>query len=447
MGAFFIWSIYPQTYSKEQVIADVDKAIALMEEIHPDLYAVIDESTFDLKIDSLKTAMPPKVTESELYKIFGSITNYIGDAHTQLPIDFSGQKVRMGLQKSLPYRFRIKDNKIYLLKNYYIRNNIPVGSEILTINSKPAAQCLEEISKLISWETPAYRDAHLQDPYIWGIWNNFQNFEITYKTPENRIKSIITTSGLFSNLFSIWDFTGGMGLQSYQFKVLEGNIGYIDLKGFDDYERFQHFASTTFADIKQKNITDLIIDIRENGGGATSISEEIMQYISPVPYTSFDTTEVNLSHYLYKRLTPYSKKFMDSHGHKPGTTMFETNKKTPLDENPYRFSGKCYVLTDGYCFSTALDFPAMFRHFTAGQIIGQETGGRTVSFGSPIGVPLPVTGIMLKVSYKRFINVGGTPSEHGLIPDHVVEQTIADDIAGFDRVLNYTLSLISSQKR
>lgn len=436
MCLFVIWSVHPASFSKEQICTDIDNSIALMEDIHPDLYASIEKDKLVAVIDSIKTQMPAIVSDVEACKIFGLITSQIKDGHTGLAIDNFIKRGSILFSKVPPYSFRIMDDKIYLLKNFYKRKNIPIGSEILTINNKPASQCIDEISRLISYETISFRNAWLQLPINWGVWNDFQDFKIAYKTPDNRIENITTSSGLFANIAYLWDLTAGFGSQKYNFEILDGDIGYINLKAFENLDKFKIFLKSTFHEIKQNDINHLIIDIRNNGGGSSSVSEELMQYISPVEYTTFDTSLLKISNYL---IAKYS---MDTTKYVRGSLYSEKRDKIPIRDNPLHFNGTCYILTSGYCFSTSLDFPAMVRYYNAGLIVGSETGGRTVSFGSPATVTLPETGIILKVSRKKFVNVGGAKSDRGLIPDHVVVNSIMDDINGVDSVLDSTISLI-----
>lgn len=60
-------------------------------------------------------------------------------------------------------------------------------------------------------------------------------------------------------------------------KVLENNIGYIEFNSFDEgcSEEFK----TKLEELKSKNITSLIIDIRNNGGGLVDEALQIADYI------------------------------------------------------------------------------------------------------------------------------------------------------------------------
>ena len=217
-------------------------------------------------------------------------------------------------------------------------------------------------------------NAQLESPFFWGIWNDFKNLEITYKTPKNQIKTVSVSSGLFANLSVFYDFTG-IGMDNYSFKMMN-NTGYLYVRQFVNLKKLRKLLDTSFEEMKKKKIKNLIIDIRKSSGGSTLVSEEIMQYISPVNFHSFDESLLKISKII--RVDPDKRKEITL-----GSLWKQPERKIELRNNPFRFTGNCYLLTSGYAFSTASDFAAMFRYFKMGTIIGRETGGRRISFGSP----------------------------------------------------------------
>ena len=437
---FLLWSLHSRDFSKEQIIADIDYAKTLMEDVHPNLYKAIEKNKMEFIIDSVKKTIPENLSEVETYIVLNSIYSNIKDAHTKVTLNNYLKRGAVFFRKVPPYRFRIKDGKIFVLKNYGKHKNIPIGSEIIKINGKSSSECLDEINKIVSYETLQNLDAMLQLPILWGLWNNFNDFDITYKTPDNKEQSINTKSGLIANISFLWDFTGFF-LKNYTFKILDPDIAIIDIKAFNDINKFKNFLEYSFSEMKTKNIDNLIIDIRRNSGGNTNVSEELMQYISNVNFRSFDTSLVKISNELIRA---YS---LDTSKYKPGTFVLESNEMIPLRENPLRFKGNIYVLTSGYTFSTALDFVAMIRCYNIGKIVGTETGGKTVSYGSPHNFTLSNTGVEMKVSCKRFVNACGLDNNRGIIPDYIIENTIDDDIKGKDNALEYAMSNICKEDK
>jgi len=432
---FILWSSTPKYCNKEQIVADIENAQVYMEDIHPNLYAYISKNKIETLKNSLIDKIPEKITDIETYKIFSEFFAYFKDGHILFNIDNYLKRGGILTKNIPPYRFKLKNGKLYIIKNYYYRKNIPIGSEILKINDKPASVCVKEVSKLISHETVQHLNAQLQIPLFWGQWNNFEDLEITYKTTDNQTKTISSSSGLFANISMLYDFTG-LGIDNYSFKIIN-NIGYLYIRHFTKIKKLKKLLDNSFKEIKQKKIKNLIIDIRDSDGGSQVTSEEIMQYISPVSFNSYDISLLKVSKEIIK-LNPNIDKTL----YIPGSLYKEPQNKVELKKNSLRYNGNCFLLTSGYSFSTASDFAAMFRHFKIGTIIGTETGGRRISFGSPYKFHLKNSNCFAKASMKKLINVGGVQNKGVIIPDYIIENTIKDDINEIDRVLRFAIKII-----
>lgn len=61
--------------------------------------------------------------------------------------------------------------------------------------------------------------------------------------------------------------------------VIDGNIGYLGISSFD--EGVAKDFKTKFQSLKEKGITSLIIDLRDNGGGIVDEATKIVDYIVP----------------------------------------------------------------------------------------------------------------------------------------------------------------------
>jgi hypothetical protein len=419
-----------KTFTKQQITSDIDYVVMNMEDIHPDLYASIRKEDFYNEIELIKDELSTAVNEIEAYHIFSRISSCIGDAHTSFAFTNYSKKGAILFKKVPPYRFRIVNSKLYVLENYSKKHRIPVGAEIVSINKKSISHCLSEIKKLVSYDNENHFNALIQIPIYWGLWNQFEDFEIAYATPENETQTILTSSGLFANLRYLRDFTG-FGFSNYSFDILKDDIGYFNIKSFHNVNKFKTFAKDAFKEIYEKGINNILIDLRDNAGGNTQLAEELMQYISPISFNTFDTALVKISNELIRA---YS---LDTIEYKAGSLILESSDEISLRENPYRYSGKVYILTSSYTFSTAVDFAAMAKCFANAKIIGLETGGKTVSFGSPLKFILPETNLEIKVSCKRFVNACGVDNKEGVMPDIEMENSINNIIQGKDNVLEY----------
>jgi C-terminal processing protease CtpA/Prc len=443
--SLILWSATPRYFSREQVTNDIDYAVKLMEDVHPNFYAIISKDAFYSKTDSIKKSLPEKVSEAEAFRTFEMVFSQIHDAHTGVNMmNFFIKRGSGPFRKILPYKLKIENERIFVAKNYFYRNTIPIGSEIIKINGKPTSLCLKEISQLISFENISYRNAQLQNPFLWGFWNGFKVFEITYKTSDNKtIKTIKSSGGIISKiLFSKENKTSG---KAYSYKTIAGNIGYIEFNSFENLDKFKSFLEFTFKSIKSNNVKELILDIRRNEGGNNSLGDELMQYISKSDFRQFDSALIKISNeYLLKG----KLNWVDSTKRVVGTMYNQIDSsKTKLRDNPLRFVGQLYLLIGGNTFSSASDFASSFQCYKAGKIIGTETGGLTAAyFSNKYTFKLPNTKLDMGVSDKKFFNSCGIDNRRGVIPDYTVENSIEDEQNGIDRVLKFTIDLIKQNK-
>ena len=130
---------------------------------------------------------------------------------------------------------------------------------------------------------------------------------------------------------------------------LQGNVGYLDLRGFFDAEGG---AETVAAAMNFLANTDaLIIDLRQNGGGSPEMVALISSYL-------FGNEPVHLNSLYWRE------------GNR--TQEFWTKASVPGK----RFQGKdVYVLTSSRTFSGAEEFSYNLKNLKRATIIGETTGG------------------------------------------------------------------------
>jgi len=184
-------------------------------------------------------------------------------------------------------------------------------------------------------------------------------------------------------------------------EILEGNVGYLDLRQFADASTA---GATAVAAMNFLAGADaLIVDLRRNGGGSPSMIQLLSSYLfeAPVHLNSF-----------YVRREDRSDQFW-TQAHVEGPRLAQT----PL-----------YLLTSGYTFSAAEEFAYNLRHLERATIVGETTGGGAHPSDM---VNYPELGVHLSVPFGRAINpITGTNWEGTGVEPHVkVEAAEALDVA------------------
>jgi len=170
-----------------------------------------------------------------------------------------------------------------------------------------------------------------------------------------------------------------------EYEMLEGEIGYIKLKNFD--ENCNDEAEKALDDLLSRGAQGLIFDVRNNGGG----------YVSELTK-------------LLDRLLPEGEIFIsvDGKGNEKITTSDANCVDLPM-----------VVLVNGNSYSAAEYFAAVLHEYGVATTVGEATTGKG---RSQITIPL-VDGSAVHVSSRRYL----TPSridlseQGGIVPDIALE--------------------------
>jgi Zn-dependent protease with chaperone function len=214
---------------------------------------------------------------------------------------------------------------------------------------------------------------------------------------------------------------------------LEGNIGYIDLRGFMAPEIASETAAAAMTFLGGTD--GIIFDVRQNNGGSPEMVAFLTSYL-------FEGT-VHLNDF-YSRPTN------------------ETRQSWTLAYVPgRRFPGKnVYILTSRKTFSGAEEFTYNLRHLDRATVVGETTagaahlvGGRRISDGFAISVPTgrpinPVTKTSWEgVGVEPHVKV---PADNALSVAHTIaleqqQWTIPADAAGLRNEVSNALSRLRGE--
>lgn len=147
-------------------------------------------------------------------------------------------------------------------------------------------------------------------------------------------------------------------------KILEGNIGYLDLRGFLDMRVARKAAKKAMDELIQADA--IIFDLRQNGGGSPSMIRFISAYL-------FGDEPVHLNDFYWRPSDSYSESWTK-----------------PSQASVHKPDIPVYVLTSSYTFSAAEEFTYNLKNLERATIIGEITGG-----GAHPGGPMVITDAFL----------------------------------------------------
>jgi C-terminal processing protease CtpA/Prc len=311
--------------------------------------------------------------------------------------------------------YRVNSRKLHAM-------GLRAGQEILEIDGAAVHDyAAEKVRPFQSASTPQDLDVRV---YGFGLLQGDEEQTVTLvvsDTAENQREFVVPRAGYGDedkmapdkDLFSIHDVGDGVLL--------------LDIRSFNDKAVLEKFTEQ-FDEISQA--AGLIIDLRRNGGGNSTVGWGILAQLvdHPFPTSQWKTRLYRPAYRAWSRPEAWSWHEGESYEHD--------------HHGQHLYSGPVAVLSGPRTYSAAEDFLASFRQADRGPIIGQPSGGST---GQPLSFRLPGGG-SARVCTKRDWFADGTEFVGvGIMPDIEVQDTVADLRAGHDssiaRAKRYLLTL------
>ncbi len=466
-------------YSIAELKQDVTILKSNLEAIHAGLYTYTTKAEFDAFFQALNENITKPMTQVEFYRMVLPLHNQIRNGHTLIipPSAWSD-----AVEKQLPnFPFDIyEDNgKVYVLRNLSENKEIQLGTEILEINGKAAIEVYNDLIDV--WTKDGYNRTYpakmiTQDfsEFYANVFGTPEQFEII-GIEEGVLKSY-TIKGLSIHQMRTYSkeryqhekrpWYKDMEDQSYQLKI-EGTTATLTIPTFafgvlEDYNiDYRQYFQNAFLEIKRKGVTDLIIDIRANGGGNGDVTTELFSYLYDQPFQLMEEIHTITRKIPNKDLyqgSPFFTHLQMLFGlkkvanNKFAARPFAAKKnglsigeKQPAD---LQYNGNLYVLVGGWSFSASGLFTSLLKTYNKGILIGEEAGGNPYSqvgdFEQMLTLPTSGVRMIIPLVYEK-MKVNFENTGHGVIPEHLVRNSIADELAGKDAVMNFTLELIKNQ--
>ncbi len=253
-----------------------------------------------------------------------------------------------------PFTLKYLDGKVYVDDIWSSRlklNGLQRGMELISVNDEPVKVYAEKhIVPYLSSSTPQWTENLL-----------YYSCELT-SLPKGTVTKYTFNKGFVLNYESqepLMDLYKKK--ETYEWKVLKGNIGYLCISTFNDAKMRTLFSKLYPEILKTKS---LIIDIRHNGGGNSGNGDFILQHFfnDSIKTDSWCTRQYNAA--------------FASWGMKQKMYVSPSETMAPINGVELYLS-PIVLLVDNGTFSAAEDFTSVLKGMKRAVIIGVPTGGST----------------------------------------------------------------------
>jgi hypothetical protein len=454
--------IYPKFSADtvKQSIDDITKELSLKQ---PGFYRYTSRNEFNKYIDSVKSTITDSLTEQESYLKLKPLITKIHCLHTGLSLPKDYQKYLDEQPNLIPLQLYFMDHKAWVTKNYSNDQLISPGDEILTINDRPIGSIIDQLLPLIPSDgynlTMKYRALYLQFP----TWFRILRIDNTYTVVLNHhgVDRTAHINGVKYNELARDGFLKEPILsKQLEFKI-ENNIGILTIHSFarsniiKAKQNFKSFIDKAFLDLKSNHIQTLIVDLRDNTGGSDPNAVYFTSFFFDKPFRFWDRIEVTSA--IAKQIKGITLKALYRVPvQKDSIWLWQKAKHTDefdfyTEQNPAKnnYSGKTYILINGFCMSSCADVAAVLSYNKKALFFGEETGGAYEGNNSGMIPEWKITpyNFMLSVPLQEFFNYVDFTKNNGkgTIPDYPVYPKIEDMLTGQDELMAYALYIIKAQ--
>lgn len=314
------------------------------------------------------------MTMLEFWQAASRIIHQMSDAHTRVSTSrLDGE-----------YRYRIADDGIQV-------------SNILAVNGEPMEEIRDRFLSLWPYELESYGIVRFEKYIVYQEY-----MELAGVDTANRVEITYLLNGEEVTKHyeaEIWKDEAS-DFAFYQIDEA-GNLGIFTLTACKESSLYEERLQQFFAEVKEKGITNIAVDLRENNGGWIPAVKEFLTYVDTDTYTYCNNLRTRMGMFWYKE-----------------KEQIQNKKKADA------FAGNIYVLTSAKTFSAAMDFAMVIMDNDLGTVVGDIPGNMPDSYTVNCKYQLPNSGLKLMVAGGEQNRIDEMRSGEPLIPDY---ETKADE--------------------
>tara|TARA_B110000114_G_scaffold129919_1_gene136100 strand:+ start:839 stop:2350 length:1512 start_codon:yes stop_codon:yes gene_type:complete len=490
---FIISNVVPSqsiddSFSQKRMLKDLEVFKEIRVKANSGLYKYRTKEQIDSIYNWAENQIAKSSTYRDFYNIISQLTDFEGSLHNgTFWSDKQWKSIKNESYGYFPIPLKFIEGKLLVNTK---GNDIPLGSEIISINGNSKKKLLTELGKYYTTDgfnitgkklgISGYFSKYYR--YNYGLKNEFK---VIYKSTKTEKLQTITLESVsykkFTKNFQIRHsrkidrqlYDDIVESEYYSINKVDSTTAILTINSFSlgsnndkSHIKYKQFLDSVFKSLNQKKIKNLIIDVRNNGGGnkpndmitlsylANSPQKEIKSawigFTNSIPYWKY--FKIDIPFYLKPFAKGKLKKIM-----KQQLPIVKNNRRyykniETYQPNKNRFKGQVYLLVGPKVASIASLFSSMLASNTNTIIIGEETsGGYYGHNGSfPVQYKLPKSDFFTDFSIvnltqdviKKETQLFG----RGIIPKFKVEHSFEDFLNNNDTQMNFTIELINKKK-
>lgn len=480
-----------EPFSQKKMNKDLEVFKKIRQRANSGLYKYRTKEQIDSIYNWAEKEIELSSTYLDFYNIICQLTDFEGSLHndTHLPKKYSDnlKKEKSGY---FPYPIKWIEGK---WRVNFENGETPLGAEIISINNIPISEIIEKLNRYYTTDGQNITGKRIGLRTHFAKYYRFKygqqdKFQVVFKRDQSKsVEKIDLKSVSYSEYYKNFNNRYSKPFdqiyyavlkedQKYKYEKLNSSTGVLTIYTFSmgnettkEHKNYVAFLDSIFSKINNENLKNLIVDVRQNGGGtdpndvitysyltSRKFQESKQAWISFKKIPLLKHFDISIPSFLRPfGVVKFNRQLQSRFPIERDGKYFIGKKENEMkvrEPNKNAFTGNVYLLISPAVASAGSLFAAMLAGNENTTVIGEETMGGYYGHNghTSFGYVLPKSKIVTDFSIDN-IEQDVPKKENqfqnrGIIPDIEISQSFEDFLDNKDTQMNFTLELIKQKE-
>ena len=462
--------------------ADLDALVALHERTNPRPYLRTTPAVIRALADRLKAGIDRPMTRREFVPFVMELQAGYGIDHISQPVPHEDLRAALARgERLLPFRAEVRGDELVVVAVAADEKGIEPGDRVRRIGGVAAADLGARLQALVPAKSPRFRDLVLGNQFRRFSWIAGVTLptEVEVVGADGDVRTVAVAGVADDRREGERTHAAGAAPAApvaaaslppgevlvdeppYRCVRLDlpspatpdavaGPIAFVDFPTMDSelMDRWTGFLDRAIAAANARGCVGLVVDIRDNGGGDSTLGEVLLSRLTDRPYRNAarmlwrrspesDAAFRMQVKPLWRWLLPIGLPFF-----LPEYTQLEYGQDAVYAMQPAAqprgepsFRGPACLLIGAGTFSSAMMLADAARTYDLMWTVGEPTGGLPNTLGEIAFTQLPNSGLTVWFCKKLFVRASGDEGDLGPVVPHLAVAPVAGRDAALERAV------------